>query len=168
MAAALAVTLATAGVAQAKPQQATAAQVRQLMQVTGSATMMHAMMEQMNTRMSAFFQKALPCVQSSYWQDFAGKDAEKNLLDRLIPIYQKHFSKSDMAGLLKFYSTPLGQKVVHEMPKTMREAMQVGQGWGKARMEQMVAKLKQNGTIDSDGKCPAPKSASKSGKSGSM
>ncbi|KGI77923.1 DUF2059 domain-containing protein [Oleiagrimonas soli] len=163
MAAALIFSLATAGVAQAQPKQATPAQVRQLLEVTGSGKMMHGMMEQMNSRMSGFMQQALPCVPASYWNDFAGQKAEQDLIDKLVPIYQKHFTESDMAGLLKFYRTPLGQKVIHEMPETMRESMQIGQSWGKTRMQEMVAKLKKDGTITADGKCPATKSDAQSG-----
>lgn len=147
--------LAAAGTVQAKPQQATDKQVRELLDATGSAGMMHNMMEQMNARMGAFMQRALPCVPASYWQGFADDKAEKDLIDRMIPIYQKHFTSADVAGLLKFYRTPLGKKVIHEMPKTMSEAMQVGQQWGRNRAQKMVDDLKKNGTLNAAGKCPA-------------
>ncbi|GAB3035955.1 hypothetical protein GCM10027285_19030 [Oleiagrimonas citrea] len=164
MAAALILSLATAGVAQAQPKQATAAQVRQLLEVTGSGKMMHGMMEQMNSRMASFMEQALPCVPASYWQDFAGPKAEQDMINKLVPVYQKHFTQRDMTGLLKFYRTPLGQKVIHEMPETMRESMQIGQSWGKNRMQAMVAQLKKDGTISADGKCPATKPDAKTGK----
>lgn len=48
----------------------------------------------------------------------------EQMLDDLIPIYQKHFSKSDIDGLVAFYSSPTGQKYLHEMPAITAETMQ--------------------------------------------
>lgn len=155
MLAATVLALASVGPVHAKAQQASARQVRELLQVTGSAGMMHSMMEQMNSRMSSFMQRALPCVPATYWKGFADDKAEQDLINRMVPIYQNHFTRQDVAGLLKFYRTPLGQKVIHEMPKTMSEAMQVGQNWGRNRAQKMIEKLQKDGTLNDQGKCPA-------------
>jgi hypothetical protein len=34
--------------------------------------------------------------------------------------------------LMRFYSSPLGQKTIQAMPLLMNESMQVGQQWGQA------------------------------------
>jgi hypothetical protein len=39
------------------------------------------------------------------------------LTDRLVGIYDRHFSEDEIKGLLQFYGSPLGQKVAAEMPK---------------------------------------------------
>ncbi len=56
-------------------------------------------------------------------------DLFKNLpidefIDAMIPIYQKHFTKGDIDGLVTFYSTPTGQKLLNELPSITREGMQ--------------------------------------------
>ena len=112
-------------------------------------------MMQMGTQMSVFMQKALPCVPASYWNGFIDSTNAKELLDRMVPIYQQHFTAEDMDGLLKFYRSPLGQKVINEMPQTMAEGMKIGQEWGRARGMQMVAALQEQGKLDGNGRCPA-------------
>ena len=40
----------------------------------------------------------------------------------MVPVYQKHLSKSDVEEMIKFYSTPTGQKILREMPAMTAEA----------------------------------------------
>jgi hypothetical protein len=46
------------------------------------------------------------------------------LLDDMIPVYQKHLSKSDVDAMIGFYSTATGQKILKEMPAMTRDGMQ--------------------------------------------
>jgi uncharacterized protein len=131
------------------------AQVRQLMQVFGVGRMLG----QMNNQMAAMMQRQLPCVPVSYWQGFIDANGTRELTDRMVPIYQRHFSAGDIDGLLKFYRSPLGQKVISEMPATMAEGMQIGQQWGKQRAQAMLVDLQKQGTVDAQGRCPATPAA---------
>jgi uncharacterized protein len=45
------------------------------------------------------------------------------MLNDMIPIYQRHFSKSEIDALTAFYSSPPGQKFLHEMPAVTAETM---------------------------------------------
>src|SRR5690349_5178476 len=47
----------------------------------------------------------------------------KDVLDSMIPVYQKHLTKVDVANILAFYQTPTGQKMLNEMPEMSKEAM---------------------------------------------
>jgi hypothetical protein len=47
-----------------------------------------------------------------------------DLIDAMIPVYQKHFTKGNIDDLLAFYSTPTGQKLIQELPAITTEAMQ--------------------------------------------
>jgi uncharacterized protein len=47
------------------------------------------------------------------------------MLSDMIPVYQKHFTKADIEGMTAFYSSPVGQKFLHEMPAVTSESMQV-------------------------------------------
>jgi len=40
-----------------------------------------------------------------------------------VPVYQKHFTNGDINNLIAFYSTPTGQKFLHEMPAVTAETM---------------------------------------------
>lgn len=63
------------------------------------------------------------------------------ILDDMVPVYQKHLTKSDLDGLITFYSSPLGQKVLREMPEMTKEAMQVSYAHIQKNMEQMMKKV---------------------------
>lgn len=42
----------------------------------------------------------------------------------MIPAYQKHFTRGDIAAMNAFYSSPVGQKVLEELPAVTQEGMQ--------------------------------------------
>jgi len=46
------------------------------------------------------------------------------MMQAMMPAYQKHFTRGDMKSLLAFYSSPTGQKMLHELPAIMGESMQ--------------------------------------------
>ena len=49
------------------------------------------------------------------------------MLQAMVPVYQKHFTKNDVDALVAFYSSETGQKLLREMPTIMGEAMQAMQ-----------------------------------------
>lgn len=128
-----------------------AEQVRELMQIFS----VDKMFGQMNAQMAGIMGQQLPCVPASYWQGFVDANGVKELTERMIPVYQRHFSADEVAGLLKFYRSPLGQKVIKEMPATMAEGMQIGREWGQQRAQQMLAELQKQGKLDAQGRCAA-------------
>lgn len=152
------VTLALAmgsAAAQASSAPASEAQVRQLMEVVGVGKML----SQMNYQAVTTMQQSLPCIPSDYWQNYIDANGTQQFIGRLVPVYQKHFTADELDGLLKFYRSPLGQKVINEMPTTMAEANQAGRQWSQERSDQMIAELKQKGSLDASGHCPAKVSA---------
>jgi hypothetical protein len=46
------------------------------------------------------------------------------MMQAMVPAYEKHFTKGEMDALIAFYSGPTGQKVLQELPAVMAEAMQ--------------------------------------------
>lgn len=130
-------------------------QVRQLMEVVGVGKML----SQMNSQAVGVMQQSLPCVPASYWQNYIDASGTQQFIGRLVPIYQRHFSADEIEGMLKFYRSPLGQKVITEMPTTMGEANQAGLQWSRERSDQLIAELKQKGSLDANGRCPATNKA---------
>lgn len=139
------------GQAMASSAPATEDQVRQLMEVVG----LGKMLLQMNTQAVTTLEQSMPCVKPEFWQNYMDANQTQLFIGRLVPVWQRHFTSDEMNGLLKFYRSPLGQKVITEMPTTMAEANQAGQQWSHERSDQMVNELKQMGTLDSTGRCPA-------------
>lgn len=48
----------------------------------------------------------------------------EQIIQAMVPAYQKHFTKGDMEALTAFYSTPTGQKIMREMPALMADSME--------------------------------------------
>jgi uncharacterized protein len=46
------------------------------------------------------------------------------LTQAMIPAYQKHFTHGDIEAMNTFYSSPVGQKVLEELPAVMQEGLQ--------------------------------------------
>jgi hypothetical protein len=65
------------------------------------------------------------------------------MLDAMIPIYQKHLTKNDIGAILNFYSTPVGQKLLREQPAMMQEGMEAGGEIGRRRIGAMIQKMDQ-------------------------
>lgn len=46
------------------------------------------------------------------------------MMQAMLPVYQRHFTKGDIDSLVAFYSSPTGQKLLNELPGIMGESMQ--------------------------------------------
>ena len=46
------------------------------------------------------------------------------LIQDMVPVYQKHLDKTDVNAMIAFYSSPTGKKLLHEMPAISAEGMQ--------------------------------------------
>jgi len=63
------------------------------------------------------------------------------MVDAMVPIYQKHLTKEDLDGILAFYSSPIGQKLLREQPAMMQEGMQAGGEIGRRRLGDMMQQM---------------------------
>ena len=57
------------------------------------------------------------------------KDFPYEAIDQaMVPVYQKHFTKGEMDALVAFYTAPMGQRILKEMPGVTAEALQASSG----------------------------------------
>jgi hypothetical protein len=47
------------------------------------------------------------------------------IIDRLIPLYDQHFTADDLQAYIDFYSSPKGKKLLTEIPSLMKESVGV-------------------------------------------
>jgi uncharacterized protein len=70
------------------------------------------------------------------------KDLPLNeLIDAMIPAYQKHLTKGDVDALIAFYSSPAGQKYLKELPAIQADSMQSASGIIQKMMAKMQDRL---------------------------
>ncbi len=65
------------------------------------------------------------------------------MLDDMIPIYQKHFSRTDIEAMTTFYASPTGQKMMQEMPALTTESMQASYARMQKQMDAMMQRAEQ-------------------------
>jgi len=63
------------------------------------------------------------------------------LLDAMIPVYQKYFTHSDIKAINKFYESPTGQKLLRDTNAMIIEAMQAAQSVMKKHMPEIEAQI---------------------------
>lgn len=67
----------------------------------------------------------------------------EQLLQNMVPVYQKHFTKGDMDAILAFYSSSAGQKFIKETPAITQESMQASYGLLQQYMQTTMQKVRQ-------------------------
>jgi len=65
------------------------------------------------------------------------------LLDDMIPVYQKHLTHTDVAAMDAFYASATGQKLLREMPAMTAESMQAANPHMQAIMEKIMNRTEQ-------------------------
>jgi uncharacterized protein len=63
------------------------------------------------------------------------------MMDAMIPAYEKHFTKGDMEALTAFYSAPTGQKILRELPAIMSESMETMMPIMRRNVDRMTANV---------------------------
>jgi len=133
---------------------ATKEDVEKYLEVTHARAMMKQIMDVMTKQVHQMVHEQISKDLDKLPPDFESRmnkmtdDMVKTLpvdemLDAMIPVYQKHWTKGDVAALVAFYSTPTGQKVLRELPSTMAEAMQALQPIMQKQMKGMVERVQQ-------------------------
>jgi uncharacterized protein len=75
--------------------------------------------------------------------DYLKKFPWDEVVQAMVPVYQKHLTKGDVDHLVAFYSSPTGQKLLREMPAITSEAMQVMMPLMRQRMDAMTRDVQQ-------------------------
>ncbi|MNL09376.1 hypothetical protein D3C87_1301360 [compost metagenome] len=100
--------------------------------------------------MISIFKQQQSNVPTEFWDEFAvelNKDAIGQLINMILPIYQKHLTEADLKGLIVFYETPLGKKYAEKIPLITQESMLAGQEWGKQIGEKILNKIRDKGYL---------------------
>jgi uncharacterized protein len=82
--------------------------------------MLHEQYMKDKDKLPADFEPRMNKLLDEYMKSFPWDE----MLQSMIPIYQKHFTKGDIDAIVAFYSAPTGQKLLKEMPQMLSESMQ--------------------------------------------
>lgn len=117
------------------------ADIRHLMEMTG----MSQLGAQISDQLMTSFKAAFPKVPEGVWKEVKGELKPEELVAQLVPVYDRHFTQDEIKGLIAFYETPLGKKLVKELPLLTAESLETGQVWGRAQGERTMKLLESKG-----------------------
>lgn len=115
--------------------------IRKLLEVTGAAKIGLETSKNLINK----FKELMPDVPEEFWKKFSDLLQTDDIIKITIPIYQKHFSDSDIEQLLSFYATPVGKKMIEKNPIIYQEANAAGEKWGRAIAEKVIEELEKSG-----------------------
>ena len=118
--------------------------IKNLLEMTGSGKLG----VQVANNMMAAFQKSYTTVDEKFWDDFAKEIKAEDLVNLIIPIYDKYYTEDDIDQLTSFYNTPTGKKMIETLPIVTQESMTAGQAWGKQIGEKVIQQLTEKGYLN--------------------
>lgn len=147
------------------------AAIRKLIEITEVSRMGDNITSALTNQVRSVMGRAIPAEQlpkfmDTFTQKFTVAAPSSAVTDAIVPVYARHYSMEDIQGLIKFYETPLGQRVVKTMPDVSEESQNAG-----ARIDQKAAiatlrtmadeypQLKQMLPPESPAAAPAPNAA---------
>lgn len=117
---------------------AKAAEIHKMLELTGTEKMMNQMLDQM----FASFKMQNNSVSADFWDRMQKEMNTQDLIDKIIPLYDKYYTLDDLKAVNAFYESPAGQRVLASTPQIMHESMQIGQDWGRNVALRVMDELK--------------------------
>jgi hypothetical protein len=114
--------------------------IRRLIELTGMAGVTAQCSDAMSRQLVFVFREARQDVPDDLFliirkelDSFYAEHATgpNGMVERVVPLYDKHFSHAEIRELLKFYQSELGQKTAAVSPLLSRESLEAGLAWGQ-------------------------------------
>ena len=109
----------------AQPNAAKLAKIRELINLMGTPRVAVDLMKSQ----AASIKKLMPfppAAQDDFEKELLAAIDVNQLVDLIVPIYDRHFSEEDIDGMLAFYRSPLGQRVSQALPEITAESQTAG------------------------------------------
>ncbi|MDA1099227.1 MAG: DUF2059 domain-containing protein [Proteobacteria bacterium] len=122
----------------------TRALAMKLMELTDATGNAHKAAEIMSTQLLVGLQTAIPeltkQLASMMREEIMAmlEDQIETMTEDFIPIYARHFTKSELRDLIAFYSTATGQKTISVMPLILQDSLSAT----LTRMNFLIPKMK--------------------------
>lgn len=87
------------------------------------------------------FRKSSPAIPEIFFIEFANEMKPEILVQKIIPIYDRHFTEKEIDGLIAFYNTELGAKFISKQSVILSESNQIGLAWSQEIVAKILKKL---------------------------
>lgn len=124
--------------------------IRQLMELTGAKNMgqelMKAGMEQLRANVIESQPNNPRATQflNAFATQFPKHFKPEDLGEKVLPIYDKYLSEEDVTGLLDYYRSPLGQRMMKVLPQVAQESQALGFNLGQKAAQETLEELRKD------------------------
>jgi hypothetical protein len=73
--------------------------------------------------------RANPQIPNEFWTELLKELKPEDFIERMIPIYDKHFSHEDIKAWITFFESPAGQAFLKNQRLVLQESAEVGQAY---------------------------------------
>jgi hypothetical protein len=115
--------------------------IRALLELTDAG----AMGERTAQALLGQFPSMLPDVPQTFWIELAADMNGQDMVELVVPIYDRHLSHKTVKGLIKFYKGAAGQAWLDVQTSIQTEAMAAGEAWGETLAQAIIDRLTEDG-----------------------
>jgi hypothetical protein len=124
------------------------ARIRELMELTGAKNLGQELIQAGMEQFRSSVQDSQPDnprakqFVDAFVARFQKHFDSNSLNDRIIPIYDKYLTDDDLKGLIAYYHSPLGQRMLKSLPELTRESQAAGFAMGQKAAQETMDELK--------------------------
>ena len=125
--------------------------IKKLLKVSGILDQLSYMQDTLMNSVSMMVSGPFPKVPDAFWGEFnklVGKKEMDDLVERVIPVYDKHMSHETVKKLIIMFETPFWNDWKEKMPLISREAGVIGSEWGREHTQSAAFKMRLDGLIE--------------------
>lgn len=87
------------------------------------------------------FEKALPRMNAAVHELLSDTTLVDQMVDEMVPLYADTYTVDEIRQLSAFYQSPLGQKMMANMPKLMARSMEISNRVMMPRMQKLMSQI---------------------------
>jgi hypothetical protein len=100
---------------------------------------------QMFDLMLPSFEALAPQAPAAFWTMFREKLDMESFVEMFIAVYDKCLTHDEIKGLIQFYESPVGRRLVEITPQISQESFRIGQEWGQSLGQSVAEELIKQG-----------------------
>ena len=125
--------------------------IKNLLKASGILDQLTYMQDTLLNSVSMMVSGSFPKVPDAFWEEFnklVGKKEMDELIERVIPVYDKHMSHETVKKLITMFETPFWEDWKEKMPLISREAGVIGSEWGREYTQSAAFNIRLDGLIE--------------------
>jgi uncharacterized protein len=90
----------------------------------------------------AGMKQLMPRVPEKYWEKYRSLISLEELQNRLVEVYDKHFTSEELNSLIQFYDSPIGRKLSEKTLPILRDSMEAAQRMSRRAGDAVASEMR--------------------------